>query len=254
MTQPTTDSAGDEAAAEPAVTTRYLFRAAYDRLRCNPRVIGVFLLVGVLVAIIDVVRRGDPVPAASFVGVREGTISLRFGLLVDVVYRHSTPMSTLVELRPRWLVWTAGLEVLRGGALIVASVYGYAQLLDETATVGAAGRYGFVMVVFALAAIDINTGFVLGLPLGIVAVYLLVRFAPVSGLLAIGASIPTAFRTGWRITGGHGWSLFGVVLVVGLLNHSLASIPLIGPVGSSLIAAVHVAVIATFLDQVHPRA
>jgi len=250
MTGCETDVVDDDAAPE-AVTTGGLFAAAYHRLRHNPRVVGAFLVVGVLAAVVDVVRRGDPVPTASFTGIQQGTVSLRFGLLVDVVFRHSTPITALVELRPRWLVSTVGLELLRGGALVVASVYGYARLLDETPTVGAVARYAVVSFVFALAAVSADVGLLLGLPLGILAVYLLVRFAPVSGLLATGASIPGAFRAGWRITSGHGWTLFGVVLVVGLPNHLLGSVPLVGPVGSSLTAAVHVAVIAVFLDRTH---
>ena len=247
MTERETD-VDDDAAAEP-VTTGSLFAAAAHRLRRDPRVVGAFLVVGVLAAVVDVVRRGDPVPTASFVGVQEGTVSLRFGLLVDVIFRHPTPVTALPELRPRWFAWTVGLELVRGGALVVASVYAYARLLDETATVGSVARYAVVAFAFALVGVSADVGLVLGLPLGVLVVYLLVRFAPVSGLLATGASIPGAFRAGWRSTGGHGWTLFGVVLVVGLSNHLLGSVPLVGPVGSSLAAVVHVAVIAVFLDR-----
>jgi len=234
---------------EPAVTTAALLTGGSHRLRKNPRIVGVFFLVGVLIAGIDFLRRGDPVPTASFSGIQAGTVSLRFGLLVDVVFRQSTPISALVDLQPRWLVWTVALELVRGGALVIASVYAYTQLLDETATLASAARYGCVMLVFTLAAVDIDSGLLLGLPLGIVAVYLVVRFAPVSALLATGTPIQSTFRASWQMTRGHGWSLFGVVLVVGLANHLLASIPLVGSVGSSLTAAVHVAVITAFVEH-----
>lgn len=241
-----TDEQGD---ASP-ITATALLKDAVVRLRRNPRVVTAMVLAGLIVTAVDRLRLGDPIPTTGFVGLRQGHISIAFEIMVQVISHASTPVSSVVSLRPRWLVWTVGLEVVQSGAVVLASVYGFAKLLDTPLTVSKMLRYLLVFAVLGIVSFHVEAGVVIGIPLVIIILYAVVHLVALPGLIVDGMSILAALRRSWGVTAGHGWSLFGVVLVVGFANHVLASIPFVGPLGSSLAATMHVGVVVAFLHRV----
>lgn len=244
-------SSPNEAEPEtPSVTAFALLSDAIGRLRTHPRVVRAMLFAGVVVAVVDFLRRGDPVPTAGYAGLQTGEVSINFGFVVNVVSRASTPLSALIDLRPVWLARTIWLELARGGAVFLATVYGFARLLDVKVTAANAGRYLLAFAFFGALSFDVDLGFVIGIVVLVLFFAVLVRLSMLPGLLIAGDSMLDALRRSWGLTKGHGWSLFGVVFVVGLANHALGSVPVVGPVGSSLAAAAHVAVVVAFLDRV----
>lgn len=247
------DDSGHPAAEEPdepGVTAGTLLSDAIGRLRESPDVVRAMLLAGVLVAVVDALRRGDPVPIVGYEGLQTGEVSIAWGFMVNVVSRASTPPSALVDLRPIWLVRTVWLDVIRWGAVVLASVYGFARLLEVRMTAATTGRYLLAFAFFGVTWVDFDLGLVFGGVIILLFLVVLVRLSAFPGLIVAGESITGGLRRSWRLTKGHGWSLFGVVLVVGLANHALGSAPVVGPLGSSLAGALHVAVVVAFLDRV----
>jgi hypothetical protein len=232
------------------LTTGVLLSDGWGLLRRNPRVVFAFFLAGLVVAGVDALRRGDPVPTVGFVGLLDGKLSVTFGLVPRITPHAGTPPSSIVSLRPRWLVRTVGLELLRTGAVVGAGVYGFARLLGTGLRPAATFRYLAVFTGVAMVDFTADVGFLFGVLLLAVAFAVLVRLVAVPAFLVVGESIPGALGRSWHRTEGYGWTLFGVVLVVGFANHALSSIPTVGPVGSALAAAVQVGVVAGFLRRV----
>lgn len=225
---------------------------AINRLRERFVALLVLLAAGVVVAGIDWLLGHDPVPTVGYTGVLDGHVSVSVGIVVGVLSRASTPLSALVGLEPPWLAWTIGLELLEFLAVAGAGAYALARLLGVRLTTRVALRYAALVALLRFASVDANlTGgaVVLAVVLVPLALVFLVRLFTVPGLVIAGRSIVASLRESWRRTQGHGWSLLGVVLLVGLLNHLLASVPVVGPVGSALAGALHAGLIAAFLRQ-----
>jgi membrane-anchored glycerophosphoryl diester phosphodiesterase (GDPDase) len=111
-------------------------------------------------------------------------------------------------------------------------------------------RYAAVFGAIALASAEVTAGLLLGLPLVVLFLALLVRLLAFPAYLVGGRSITGALRRSWASTAGHAWPLAGVVVLVGFANHALSSLPLVGPVGSALAAALQVGVVAAFVRRV----
>lgn len=229
-----------------------LLKGGVARLRNHPSVPVAFLLAGLLVAAVDALRRGDAVPTVGFLGLQSGQVSVRFGVLARVYARVTTPPAALYALQPSWLVRVAALELLRGAAVVAAGVYGFSRLLDTSPGVAATARYAGVFALLSLAALQVDAGPILGIPLLVAFFILLVRVAAFPAFIVQGDGVVPALRRSWRRTRGHGWTVFGVVLVVGLANHALTSVPVVGPVGSGLAVALQTGVVAAFVERTAP--
>jgi hypothetical protein len=207
------------------------------------------MVAGVLVTTVDFVRRGDPVPTVEYASLRTGEVRIAYGVVVNVISQNPTPTTALVDLEPIWLARTVWLEFIRGGAVVLASVYGFATLLDVRVGASNTARYLLAFTGLTLLSVEIQMG-LLGVPFLLILLWILVKLSPFPGLVVAGEPIVAAVRRSWRLTRGHGWSLLGVVLTAGLTNHALASVPVVGSVGSSLAAALHVGVVSAFIDRV----
>ncbi len=232
------------------VTTGTLLSDAGELLRREPRVVVAFLLAGIVVTGVDALRRGDPVTTVGFASLLDGHFSVKFGLVVRIISQAWTPLPAMFSLRPGWLVWTVGLELLRTAAIIGAGVYGFARLLETPLSLAAIVRYAAVFGALTLFSFNADVGVVLGVPLLILLFAVLVRLVAVPAYLVAGDSIFGAFRRSWYQTYGYGWAIFGVVIAVGFANHALSSIPAVGPVGSGLAAAFQVGAVAALVRSI----
>jgi len=233
-----------------------LLSAGLGRLWAQPQVAAWFLLAGSAVTGVDFLRADSPVPAGSGAEDAGLNVRLEFWILVTILRGTGLSPGALVDLQLPWLAVTVGLEVFSLAAIVAASYGGLCALLGEEPSLVAGVRYGAVLVVLATLVPEVTfsgASAVLGIILLVVFLYVVVRLVPLPGRLACGESVRTALDRSWTQSGGHGWSLFGVVLTLGLANYLLVSLPLVGPLGSSAVAAVHAGVVSVFLERTGRR-
>jgi hypothetical protein len=246
--EPAVEASGPVSSSSPRFSTAAVLSGARDRLAAHPRALVACLLAGLVVAGVDWLLLHDAVPTVRYEGIEQGRIAATFRVVVAVESRARVPPSALLNLTPRWLAWTVGLVLAEYLAVVAASVYALAALLEVDLTAPAVLRYGALVAALWLGAgrITFEGGAVLfGLPLLIGFFVVAVRLVPLPGRVIRGDSIRAALGWSWRRARGHGWALFGVVLVVGVANHLLTSVPVVGPVGSGAVAALHAGVVAT---------
>jgi hypothetical protein len=140
-------------------------------------------------------------------------------------------------------------------AVVGASTYALARLLQVSLTTTAIRRYAGIVALlrFGLGSWTINfegDAIVLAIPLIVIAFVLTVRLFALPGLLITEHSVRSALRQSWDLTKVHGWSLFGIVILLGLLNHLLTSVPVIGSLGSALVGVLHASTVTVFLQQI----
>lgn len=239
------------------LSTTGVLAGACRRLAGNPRALAAMLLAGVVVAGVDWLRLHDPIPTTGYEGVQSGRVAFPFGVAVSVLSRTSVPASALLHLETGWLAATVGLELLSAATVVAASSYALARLLDVRLSLPAVLRYGAVVAFVRYGMVRANfegEAVLVGIPLFVAALLVTVRLVPFPGRIVRGETVGTALRRSWAATRGHGWSLFGVVLVVGLANHALASVPVVGPVGSAAAGAVHAGAVATVIEYLREPA
>jgi hypothetical protein len=234
------------------VTAPALLTGALSRLQARPDVPVVLVLAGVVVTGTDWLRARSPVPVTAYNRFQTGDVNVAFEILVAVLPRNGLTPSALLHLQPRWLLVTVGLELFAFVTVVLACTYALATLLDTDLSIGIVARYGVLLAALRVGVPQITfTGgsILIGIPLLVVFLYVLVSLVPLPGRLVLGESLVPALRRSWARTDGYRWSLFGVVLVLGITNDLLAGLPVVSPAGSALVAAVHAGVVATFLAR-----
>jgi hypothetical protein len=246
------DKHADDTTESSSFSTTTLFIGAFRRIRAHPRIILALLIAGSVVTGVDWLRLHDPIPSIGYRGIQEGRISVLFGVVVTVFSRATVPLSALVGLKPQWFGWAIGLELLGFVAVAGAGVYALSRLLQVPLTTAATLRYAGVVVFLQVGPGNIQFqggGMLLAVPLLIFFLFLFVRLFALPGLLVAGYSIISALRQSWRRTKGHGRSLFAVIILLGILNHLLLSVPVVGPLGSAAVAVLHTGTVAAFLHH-----
>ncbi|WP_458210933.1 hypothetical protein [Haladaptatus sp. NG-SE-30] len=237
---------------DQSISAGMILTAALRRLRTTPSAVLVLVVAGGIVTGSDWLRLHDPVPTGGFTGVQNGKFSVAFGIVITILSRATVPLSALIDVKSQWLAWIVGLELLGYVAVVGAGAYALARLLGVSLTAPALVRYAAIVALLRFVPGRINlqgTGLVLAIPLIILGFMLLVRLFALPGLLVMGYSVHSALSQSWQLAVGRGWALFGVILVVGGLNHLLASAPVVGPLGSGLAGVLHAGTVAVFLDQ-----
>lgn len=237
------------------VSTTNVLAGARRRLAENPGALVALLVAGAVVAGGDWLHLHDPVPATEYEGVQQGRVAFPFGLAVTVLSRATVPPSALLHLKTGWLASTVGIELAGFVAVVVASSYALARLLAVRLALRAIIRYGLLVafVQYGVVRLHFEGGAALvGIPLVVALTVAMVRLVPFPGRLVLGEPFGTAIRRSWASTRGDGWALLGVVLLVGLANHLLVSVPVVGPLGSAVAGAVHAGVVATVVARTRP--
>ncbi|ELY51335.1 hypothetical protein [Natronorubrum bangense] len=235
----------------------HVLSAAVDRLRRNPSLLVPFAIAGFVLAVADALRRRDPIPTL------EREIPWENGLSIDLEYagyptgvaQTATPLESLVGLHPEYLAWGLTLYLLPLVAVVFAGVVTMARAMDRDVRLATVGSvFGFVIVFDlvqrGLGSIDALQGMGLwGLPLLMLYLAVTVRLFAVPGLLVAGRSPKRALLESVRRTRGHGWTVFGVILVVGLAGWALASLPGGTVATTALLAPVHAVAIVVLLEH-----
>lgn len=247
---PRDDHASDDSADSDPLTFA-LVRSRRDRLLLVP-----FALAGVVLTVVDFLRLEDPIPTV------EREVPWSNGVSVDLAYagfptgvpQTTTHLESLIGLHPEYLAWGLALYVLPLCAVAVAGTSTMARAMDQPVRLEAVTAvFGFVLVVDLthrlLGSIDLLQGMgLVGIPLLILVLLVAVRLFAVPGLLVAGHSFPDAFRESARRTRGRGWTVFGVILVVGLSGWFLVSFTGGTFVTAALVAPVHALAIVSLLE------
>ena len=241
-------STSGAAAGEPAtLTVLAVLRTTVDRLRSEPRLAVPFVLAGIVMAAVDVARRWDPIPASR--AASDGlSVEIAFYLYPTGVADTARPLGAMVDLLPRYLLWAVGLELAVVLAVGVAGWVVISRGLNQSLAWRAAARYiGLLVVplwVLRLAGgaeIEFtNGGLIFGIPLLVVWALVLVQLFLLPVCLVDGQGVIEAIRESVRLSRGIGWTVFGLIVLIGLGVSLVGLIPTVGGlVSTGLFAPLH---------------
>ncbi|ELZ01546.1 hypothetical protein C482_07219 [Natrialba chahannaoensis JCM 10990] len=236
----------------------YVARAlstAIARLGRNPLLLAPFALAGFVLAVIDTMRRHDPIPVLEYGGLDRATIHLEYAGYPTATGQTTLPLESLVGIELPYLVWGGGLYVLSLLAVSAAGVLTFTALLDDEAHLGPLPSYfglvvGFDLGYRLLSSVEFlqNLGLLGIVPLVLI-LFVLVLLFPAPGLVAAGASPWTAVRRSEDVVRGERWTVLGLVLLLGICAWVLASVPVVGPfLTGALIAPLHAALIVSLFE------
>lgn len=252
---------GHDHSSNPPVSRRKRqspLSVALSRLRDDPVLFVPFLLMGIVLTVVDLLHRRDPIPALKRTGLGADGINIQveFAGYPTGIGRTLRPLESLIGLEPIYLGWGLALYVLPLVAVTVAGAVTMARAMDRPVRFEAvASLFGFVVTLDLLQrllgsiAVLQEMGLWGFVPLAIYFA-LFVRLFLVPGLLVAGRPLRTALRESGRFADGRGWSLFALVLAIGLAAWLLSLLPVVGPVlSSALVAPVHAVAIAVGLER-----
>ncbi len=231
--------------------------AAVRELGRDPLLFVPFALTGILLAIVDWLRQRDPIPAIEREGLGSNGVEITIEYVVypTGVPQTAVPYESFVALEPSVLVWGLALQALSLGAIGVAGAVTMARAMDERLRPRAVGAVvGFVVAMDLLLRLlgSIDAFQQMGL-FGLIPLVLyfliLVQLFPLPGLLLTGRSPLAALRQSRRQVAGRGWSVFALVLAIGLSAWLLASLPFGTVLSSVLVAPVHAVAVVAVLDR-----
>lgn len=246
--------------------------AAMTRIRRNPSLLLPFLVAGVLLAIVDRVRRRDPLPTLPAENGHGFTVSVDFTGYPTGAPATVRSLESLVDLRLPYLAWGIGLEAFALAVVAVAGVITIARALEAghgfadegfrsrsvrrtLAYLGLVALFDVVVRVFGSFG---DVGLLFGIPLLVLFFVAMVRLFAAPAFVVTGAGPIAALRRSVRATRGMGWSLLPVVVVISLVTWLLTLVPLpyAGTVlSSALVAPIHAVAVAAVRERtdVPPR-
>ncbi|MEF8830009.1 MAG: hypothetical protein V5A23_00540 [Halobacteriales archaeon] len=247
-------AASDDGGSTPdsRLTTAGVLGGARRRLEADPAAALALVLAGGAVAVLDLIGRASPVPTDAYAGIGQFEVSINLTPAVTVISGETVSLAGLVAVDPAWAAAGAGLALLEVAVVTAAAVPALGRLLDVDPSPAAAVRYGLLVAVLRYGFFEVNfsgLAVVVGVPLLVAYFFVIVRLVPLAGRLVLGEDFATAAGRSWASARGHGWALIGVVAILGFTNHVLASIPLVGVVGSGAIAAIHAGVVAEVVER-----
>ncbi|ELY92909.1 hypothetical protein C483_06235 [Natrialba hulunbeirensis JCM 10989] len=231
------------------------FLAAGSRLHSTPALLIPFALAGFVLAVIDTMRRHDPIPVLEYGDLEQATIHLEYAGYPTAIGQTTLPLEALAGLELPYLVWGFGLYLISLLAVSAAGVLTFTALLDGEAHLGPLPSY-FGLVVGLdlgnrlLSSVEFlqNMGLLGIVPLVLI-LFVLVLLFPTPGLVAAGASPLTAIRWSEDVVRGERWTVLGLVLLLGICAWVLASVPVVGTfLTGALIAPLHAAMIVSLFE------
>lgn len=217
-------------------------RALIARLRADPVLWVPFFLAGCVLAVVDSLRNWDPLPVVSPLG--ESTITVSYAIYPTGTTATSRPFGALVDLQLPTYAYALSLE---GLVIVTVAVAGWFTMVRASDEPFQPRR--FLVYLSGVFLIDIlsrladtvgleYTGgsLLIGISILVLTAIVSVRlfFLPVIVLREDGIVSPLS--ASWRYSQGHGWTVFAVILFVGIGSWVLAHVPTLGTVLSVTIA------------------
>lgn len=233
------------------LSTLGVLKSALGRIRRDPVLAVPFAVVGVLVALADWLRQYDPIPVASTDALSQ-SVSIQYSVLPQGTSRTVRNVGALVDLKTRYLLWGIGLEVLVPLAVGIAGWVTIQRALDTDSRLRALSRYLIALAVIVSIpqllggfSVDVNN-FLFGLVLLAMALFVLTRLFLFPALLVTGSGFVTALRQSYAQSRGHGMTIAGLIIVIGLAYWGLATVPVAGGfLSTAVIAPIHAVTIGT---------
>lgn len=251
MTAERTDGVADSAPTRASPSDRRftfagVLRTVARRLRRDPVLAVPFTAVGALLAAADFLRGIDPIPAAT--GAPAAGINVEYSIFPRGVGRTGRTLGAVVDLDLPYFLWAVGLEALLVAAVSLA---GFATIAW---TLGARVRdrpVALLRYVAVLAALSVAYqalgrtqfephGMLVALIAMFVLLQVLVRVAMTPAFLVAGRGATRAVWASVAASRGIGWTLFGLVVALGIAASVLARAPVVGPyLSTAIVATVH---------------
>lgn len=244
--EPADETAGDRSATADQYTVAgsvsSVLKTVGVRVRRDPGLALPFAVAGLLLALVDVLRRRDPIPVSTPDAFSE-TLSVQYAIYPTGTARTVREVGALVDLQTPYLLWGVGLELLPLLAIGAAGWITIARALDAPRRLDALSRYLCVLVVFGLLprllgspSIDVSS-LLLGVALLVVFSLVFVRIYLFPAFLVAGRGFVPAVRDGVAASRGQRWTIFGLVLVLGVTSWGLAHVQMAGAFLSTAIVA-----------------
>lgn len=230
---------------------------ALERFRRDPGLLLPFLIAGVCLAVLDWLRRLDPLPTRP---------AMQNGAPITVAYtgyptgapETARALESLIDLKLPYLVWGIGLEAVAVLVIAAAGTVTIARALPGDRG-GTTGRrllaYGGLVVLFdgafrVLASfIDGDVGLVFGLVLIVPLFAIFVRLFAAPAAVVTGSGPVTALRQSAAPTRGRGWTILALVIGFGLAAWLLGRVPRAGTVVSTaLVGSLHAVTVAVLWE------
>lgn len=255
--QPVEREPAPETAESSPSTVSGVFSRLYSRLVTDPVLAVPLLVAGVVVALIGELRRRDPIPARSTAGpANEFEISVELFPVPSGTQATTRTFGGLIDLQPRLLVYGLGLELLGILAVSLAGYLTIARALDAELSVTSAGTYllyAFLTVgwtwPFGSLEMDLPAGAILlWIPLVVLWFHVIVRLFVVPAALVEGDGIVAAVRRSNAAVRGFGWTVFGVIIVLGLVMWATGFAPVVSTVVGFGVAVLHAVAVAVVFE------
>ncbi|QCS41494.1 hypothetical protein [Natrinema versiforme] len=219
------------------------------RLRREPTLALPFAIAGVFLTVLDWLRRADPLPTLATGGGEWTRLSIEYAGYPTGVPETARSLEAFVGLRPPYLVWGIGLEILAFAAVAVAGIATVARASADIERWDEAlsGRrllayFGVVVSFDAVGRVlgSFDGGLLLGAVLAVPLFAAFVRAFAAPAFVVAGAGPLTALSRSWRATRGIGLRVLALVGCLGLAAWFLGSLPSVGTVlSTTVVGAAH---------------
>ncbi|SFR96595.1 hypothetical protein SAMN05216559_1654 [Halomicrobium zhouii] len=242
---------------ETPTDSRTVLGAVWARVRRDPPLLIPFAVTGVLLALADGIRTRDPIPTEPTAALDQ-TVSVQFSLYPSGTARTARGVGALVDLETPYLLWGVGIELAVPLAVGVAGWLTITRVLDGQRRPDALARYLCLLVALSLVPRLLGSPTAdVGLSVGLVALlavsFVSVRLFLVPAFLATGQGFGAAIRNSASRSRGQGWTLLGLVLVLGIGSWGLATVPIAGAfLSTAIVAPGHAVAMAVVLDRRFP--
>lgn len=250
-----TDAPGGSADRErrPSTSAFRILRRSIARVAADPALALPFAAAGLVLSAVDWLRVRDPVPTTTPDRVGDVTVSVAYQIYPAGFRATGTRLAALVDLRPQYLAWAVGAELV---ALLAVGAAGWLTLaragrveLSGERLVAYLGLVVAVRLVLRFFALFDGLAWVTLAALVLLAV-VYVRWFAAPALVVAGDGPRRAVRRSGRISKGEGVTAFGLVLAVGLSTWLLGSVPLVGAfLSSAVVAPVHAVAVVVFAES-----
>lgn len=226
--------------------------AAVRRLVDDPLLAAPFAVAGLILALVDWLRLRGPVPPGTGQQVTGTTVSIAFHVYPTGVRATGLRVGAVLDLRPEYLARVLGVELLALLAVGVAGWLTFVRALDLDRDPRQLLAYlGFVVALraFYRLFVPLDDVGLLTVVAFLVLLTVMVRLFAAPALVVGGEGFVSAVRTSATASRGQAWTLFGIVLLVGLAAWFLGSLPAGAFLSTAVVAPVHALAVVVVVER-----